>query len=247
MIRLPVSGLQIVLRAPGGAEDLLLMEEARAPDRVLALDLLGRLSDVPEPSSLCVHDFEAALLHLHALVFGGRIVAEAQCPCGTRLDIAFRIADFLSHRAPRRPRNLASGGAAGWYALKGQPGAFRLPTIADQIAVADAPDPVAALAGRCLKDVAAPAKAERAMATLAPALSGPVEGMCPDCKRRLQAAFDVPTFGLDELRVQASQIFEDVHLLATRYHWTEEKILALPNWRRQHYVDRVAAERERAV
>ena len=238
----PVSGLPIDMRPPGGAEDMLLLEAAML-GRPLALVLLGRLSDAPRPADLSVHDFEAALLHLHGLVFGGRIGADARCRCGARVDVAFRTADFLAHRAPRRPRNVSAPDAEGWYRLKDEDLSFRLPTIGDQIDVAREADPAAALAARCLRGTAAAsAKADRAMAMLAPALSGPLQGVCPHCHETLDLAFDVPGFVLRELRVQASQICDHVHRLAGHYHWTEETILALPNWRRQIYVERIAAD-----
>jgi hypothetical protein len=242
MFASPVSGLPIDMRPPGGAEDMLLMEAA-VLDRPLALTLLERLGDVSRPAGLCVHDFEAALLHLHGLVFGGRITADAHCRCGARVDIAFRTADFLAHRTPRRPRNVTPPDADGWYTLKGEDLSFRLPTIGDQIDATRETDPAAALVARCLRGAStAFARADRAMALLAPALSGPLQGVCPHCRETIDVLFDVPGFVLRELRVQASQICEHVHRLAGHYHWSEETILALPNWRRQIYVDRIAAD-----
>lgn len=235
MFRLPVSGLRLDVRLPGGAEDLMLLE-APVLDRAFALALLDRLSDGVRHEMLCIHDFEAALLHLHGRIFGPAISADTICGCGERVDIAFRSSDFLRHRAPRRPRHLTVSGDQGWFGLEGETVTFRLPTIGDQIAVAHEADPVAALARLCLRG-AATAKVERTMAALAPTLSGPVEGRCPHCRETLTATFDVPSFVLGELRVQASQVCDHVHVLATQYHWSEKEILALPNWRRQHYVD----------
>lgn len=85
------------------------------------------------------------------------------------------------------------------------------------------------------------------MAVMAPPLSGPIQGSCPHCARTIRLHFDVPSFVLRELQVQASLICEHVHLLAGHYHWTEEKILSLPNRRRQDYVGMVVAERRGAL
>jgi hypothetical protein len=49
--------------------------------------------------------------------------------------------------------------------------------------------------------------------------------------------FDVQAFCLTELRNQAAFLYEDVHLLAQCYHWTEADILALPRHRRAHYAE----------
>src|SRR6516164_7368302 len=102
MLRLPVSGLAVELRPPGGAEELLLWE-ARDLDRAFALDLVRRLATAAAPDELSVHDFEALLLHLRRLVLGDGIVGDAFCGCAERIDVSFSIAAFLAHRAPRRP------------------------------------------------------------------------------------------------------------------------------------------------
>jgi hypothetical protein len=245
MFRLPVSGLAVEIRPPGGAEELLLWE-ARKLDRAFALDLVRRLATAAAPDELSVHDFEALLLHLRRLVLGDEIVADAFCGCAERVDVSFSIAAFLAHRAPRRPRRVAATGEAGWFSLAGIDAMFRLPTVGDQLAVAREADPVAALAGRCVRG-AATARLDRAMATMAPPLSGPIEGLCPHCGRTIQLGFDVPPFVLRELRVQALPICEHVHLLASHYQWSEEKILSLPTVRRQHYVDLVLSERQGAA
>lgn len=242
MIRLPVSGLHVDARPPGGAEDILLWDTP-SPDRALALALVGRLTSVPEPAALSVHDFEALLMHLHGLVFGGMIYADATCPCRQRIDLSFAARDFVEARRPRHPRHVAPAKEAGWFTLAGEEGAFRLPTIGDQIAVSAAPDPVVALAARCLRGPRVSPRIERAMAALAPALSGELAGTCPYCASRVALYFDVPTFVLSELKVQSALVCEDVHLLAGHYHWSEDHILALPPARRRRYVDLVSAER----
>lgn len=242
MIRLPVSGLLVDARPPGGAEDILLWDAA-ACDRALALTLVGRLTSLPRPGELVVHDFEALLLHLHGLAFGCTIHAEATCGCRQRIDLTFASAAYMRARQPRVPRGVASAPEPGWFLLAGEDGAFRLPTIADQIAVAAEADPVAALAARCLLAPPASARLQRAMAALAPPLSGEVSGICPYCQATVTLVFDVPSFVLSELQVQSSLICDDVHLLAGHYHWSEEHILALPPRRRRRYVDMVSGER----
>jgi hypothetical protein len=245
MIRLPVSGIVVEAHPPGGAEELLLWE-ARLLDRRLALDLTRRLTTVAEPGRLVVHDFEALLLHLYRQVFGDAIGADSVCDCGERIDIGFPVSGFLAHRAPRRPRRVAASEEAGWFSLQESDVTFRLPTVDDQLAVAGEADPATALAARCVRGSQVSA-VDRAMAAMAPALSGPIQGACPHCARTIRLHFDVPSFVLRELQVQASLICEHVHLLAGHYHWTEEKILSLPNRRRQDYVEMVVAERRGAL
>jgi hypothetical protein len=221
----------------------MLLLDAPQCDRPLALALLARLCAMENPGDLPVHDFEALLLRLHALSFGGLIEADAICGCRRRIDIGFAVDDYLQAHAPRRPRGVAAAEPPGWFRLDGDDSLFRLPTAADQIAVADADDPVAALAARCLRPARPTVRIERAMARLAPPLSGDISGHCPYCQTEVRFAFDVPSFVLRELQVQAAGICEEVHQLAGHYHWSEAEILALPQQRRRRYVDMVAAER----
>jgi len=242
MYRLPASGLLVNVRAPGGAEDIMLWDAVEC-DRVLALALISRVTSVAEPANLLVHDFEALLLHLHSQVFGDTIQADAVCSCRRRIDITFRTSAFLRSRTPRRPRGVAPDAEPGWFTLSGDGLSFRLPTVGDQIAVAAEPDQVAALIARCVRPPAASARVQRAMAALAPPLSSEVAGTCPYCRARASFAFDVPSFVLKELQVQSSAICDDVHQLAHHYHWSEQHILALPPRRRRRYVEMVTAER----
>ena len=75
------------------------------------------------------------------------------------------------------------------------------------------------------------------MQALAPPLSGEIEGRCPECGVRAHFWFDAQRYVQRELRYDAEFLYEDVHLLASRYHWTEEKILSLPTMRRVQYVE----------
>jgi hypothetical protein len=242
MFHLPISNLAVTLRPPGGAEELLLREAVRR-DRPLALELVRRLSSVPEAAELTVHDFEALLLYLHALVFGGTIMADAACVCGQRVDITFRTDEYLAHHVPRKLRGVSQASEPGWFTINDDTVKFRLPTIGDQIAVAAVPKPVEALAARCIRPPRLSARLERIMEALSPPLSGAVEGICPQCHTRRELFLDVPSFVLHELGTQAALIYEDVHLLASQYHWAEEYILALPRERRQKYVEMIRIER----
>src|SRR5258708_25740669 len=103
MRRLPVSGIEVTLRQPAGAEDLLLCEAVEF-DTSLALALLDRLaSPRGDWSGLCVTDFETLLLLLRQSVAGDLIQADATCTsrdCRARVDVSFRVESYLSHHRP---------------------------------------------------------------------------------------------------------------------------------------------------
>ena len=241
MYRLPVRTTLVQIRQPNGADDVFL-NEAQSLDRMLALQWMGRLVPSPDLAELVVHDFEALLLHLRRMQFGDRVQADAQCHCGERVDIEFRLSAYLAGRVPRRPPWVTESKEAGWFGLVESDVKFRLPTITDQLEVAHAGDPETALAERCLRPAKSNPEIESAMEALAPPLSDDVIGECPNCQQTVTLHFDVPSFVLHEHRVQASSIYEDVHLLARHYHWSEDQILALPARRRQAYVERLRAE-----
>ncbi|MEG4318611.1 MULTISPECIES: hypothetical protein [unclassified Microcoleus] len=250
MVRLPVSGLDLTLRQPAGAEDILLLETP-ANDAGLALKLVSRLAEsidrtVVNWGDLSVSDLEFLLLILRQIVFGDWIGTDAICPapwCGKRVDVSFRISDYLSHHVPRRSPTVTCTETPGWFQLRNTAVTFRLPTVADRIAIAYHPQPEQELRQRCIKpgDISAKLRrrVETAMAALAPNLSDDLQGQCVECGTAVTMFFDVEQFTLQELRRQAAFIYEEVHLLASSYKWSEDAILALPHHRRQQYAERV--------
>jgi hypothetical protein len=246
MFRLPISGFNVALRFPAGAEDLLLLEVSDTDTR-LAIDLLARLVTSGGEfrwEALPAGDLEALLLSLRQMIFGDTILASAVCSapkCRKPVDVSFRISDYLKHHTPRRPVSVIEDGEAGWWRLRYEEIRFRLPTAEDQVAVRGSRQPALDLWRLCVRPVDLPGRqkrrVERAMEALAPSLSGPLLGKCPECLSETEIHFDVERFVLSELRDQAGYLYRDVHLLAKHYHWPEQMILALPRYRRLQYAD----------
>jgi hypothetical protein len=119
--------------------------------------------------------------------------------------------------------------------------AFRLPTVADQLAVAGERDGAEELARRCIRPPGIPLRLRRlvetAMETMAPSLSGNLHGTCPECGADVVVYFDARQFCLRELRDRAAFIYQDIDLLARRYHWSERDILTMPHARRLNYAE----------
>jgi hypothetical protein len=251
MFRLPISGYDVEIRLPAGWDELMLLEHG-GPEPDVAMALAGRLAvcvtgEKLDVGRLTVTDFETVLLLVRRAVFGDRVQTDVRCPagdCGARVDVDFRIGDYLAHHAARTPRSVAPASEEGWYRLVGQDLLFRLPSSADQAEALRARDPEGELARRCLRPANSPARtrarAQRAMAAMAPVLSDAVQGRCPKCGGSFDMYFDVQSFVLSELRGQASFLYEDMHLVASRYHWAEREILEMPVRRRAHYAARIA-------
>jgi hypothetical protein len=255
LVRLPVSDIEVFLRLPAGAEDLMLLESTA--DTYLALALVQRVAhptDAPvEWPNLPVTDLDVLVLRLRQMVLGDLIQAEASCPvagCGARIDVTFSLDAYLDHHQPRSARSAEPADEPGWFRLHDTSVVFRLPTVADQLAVAGLSRPTPALVRRCIRPWDAGARlvrrVENAMEALAPSLAHELEGVCPECGTAVAVYFDPRQFCLQELRDQAAYIMEDTHLLAAHYHWPEEQILALPRQRRIQYVELVRQDRSRA-
>ncbi len=257
VVRLPVAGTDVVLRSPAGSDDILLLEAGPLDLRV-ALALLARLiSDLDgasiDPASLPIADVDALLLRLRQRLVGDVVSAEEQCRapgCHAHVDITFSIGAYLEHHRPAAPPDVEAS-AAGWYRLTGAAIEFRVPSAADQLAIARAEDPERALVERCVRaatdardvrDVRdARESLEAALEAMAPSLCAELEGACPACGGTVIASFDPLHYTLRELRDQAALVYDDVCAIAHHYHWSEAEILALPTARRTRYAE-LAAE-----
>jgi hypothetical protein len=264
--RLPVSGLDVLFRQTTGAEDILLAEETTLDTRLaLALvDALGQRADGgPVPwETLPVTDLDAALLAIRRSFIGERVSSSIVCNpvqaslskrpkngtasepmagCKARIDIAFRIDDYLAHHAPVRPRGVSLAAEPGWFHLDGVHATWRVPSCADQMAASGRPDAEQELARRCIRPATVPIrerrKLEAAMAKLAPSLYDYLGGCCPECAAPFRIAFDPQRYVLGEFRERAMFVYEEVHLIAARYRWSETEILALPRARRARYAE----------
>lgn len=258
---LPVSGRAIALRHLTGVEDMLLVETARS-DTELALDLAARLARSEDGGQLdwtllSVTDLDACVLGLRRATIGDRIVAAMTCRaegCGTRIDMSFTISGYIAHHRPKpgmpRLRGWSVAAVAdepGWFSLRrrgdtAEPVAiFRLPSGADLLAVQGHADVADALARRCMRPddltYRVRHRVEAAMEALAPNLASELSGVCPECRAPVTAHFDPRRFCLQELRDRARFIFDDIDVLARRYHWSERAILTLLTPRRASYAE----------
>lgn len=124
---------------------------------------------------------------------------------------------------------------------------IRVPTGADQAAIAgidDAMEAVAALAQRCIvtpdrsladdPDIrdADIATIDAALQATAPQVATSVASRCPDCDTANESAFDTASLFV----ASVTNPLPEVHAMAMAYHWSEAEILALPRDRRHAYL-----------
>jgi hypothetical protein len=116
----------------------------------------------------------------------------------------------------------------------------RVPSGRDQRAVGALPDGEAerALVRRCIEsgaDAVADDELELVAAALeevSPEVTRSVESACPACGREQALAVESHA----GLEAGADRLLEDVHGLASTYHWSERDILELPRHRRRRYL-----------
>lgn len=266
MPRTPISNLVVSWREPSGHEDLLLAE--RATGLATAVTLVGRLGAVgpaasdgadvtgrPDASDrfdgadgfaagdLPVGDIDVLIADLRRARLGDRLVAEGDCTrCGAPVDVDFSLAAYCDHRRPRLSASAVRTEEHGWWLLRRTETRFRIPSARDVLAAAESADARAFLLDRCVRgdrSGTALRSTERAMETLAPTLRSEVTGACPECGNDVVLDADVRELCLAELGFLSGAVLDEVHLLASAYHWPEQVILDLPSRRRTSYAERV--------
>lgn len=192
------------------------------------------------------------LLAVHAAGGDGQpLWAVARCPhCGARFEL--EIDPTQCPAAPEAER-------FGWTAPDGRRLELRLPSGADLAQwrarhFSEAAAMVSTLV--CTVDDSAPAEALQLpphwLAPLAAALAEhdplgalQAEAACPECQRTHSADIDLETLLLADFAARQRQLLAEVAALAHAFHWTEAQILALPAWRRAHYLARLDDNRGR--
>lgn len=250
---LPVSGVDLVVREPTGADELFVAETTLAPVPAvleLARRVGGSAAGPLDWPGLPATDLDAVALTIRQSWIGDAIRTDAACPgpgCRERIDVSFGIGDYLEHHRPRRPRGVTQAPDEGWFTLAGATVRFRIPTVADLLAAAAGRRPAETLSGRCIDapeiSRALARRLDHALSSLAPSLDDLLGGTCPACGQDVTMRFDPVAYTLTELRNTFSGIHWETHALAAAYGWPEATILALPRARRRSYASIIADER----
>ena len=242
-------------------ETLLAAADSTLPER--ASMLIARCVTRPGPSGhlteddadrLTVGDREALMLALRRATFGERLQCVLDCAeCGEPMDLDLTVGALLvepaASLAPTYDESIAA--PDGCWRLR-----YRLPTGADQIAIAracaSAPErATAVLLGRCVLAAEAPDGAAvhpaalpepvadalgSRMAALDPQAEIALECACPACGARMSAVLDAADLLLREVAARGTDLYREVHALALHYHWSEREILDMPHGKRRRYL-----------
>lgn len=246
MISLPISGVRAAWRASTGHDDIAAADSPAGFAAALALvnrcvvDADGSRVD---GAALPVGDLDLLIVAWRRDRLGDSLVAEGSCAqCAAAVDVRFSLAEYAGHNRPRAPRGV-SVREDGWWELPRHGIGVRVPSVADVLAASSAPDPRAELVARCARGTLSPSAvraAERAMESLGPTLRAVVTGTCPECGAAVVLDVDTRELCLTEMRFLAASVYDDVHLIATCYGWTQDAILDLPSVRRRRYADLIS-------
>ena len=239
-----------------GELELLLDELARQavsqPERVsqlltAALDRLGgAAADWHRVHDLTVGDRQFLVRQLSAYLGFDRVWLNAICrTCGEGFDIQVQ-------QSALPVKSAGEGYPRATVKLRGQEIRLRVPTGADQAAIAEFEEPMSvetALLARLIEgaptfslDGLAPEEfegLEAAIEEVAPEVGTEALAHCPACEAENRVAVD-PYLCLS---AASGEILADIHALASSYHWSEAAILALPRHRRKRYLRQIDRQR----
>jgi hypothetical protein len=231
--------------------DLLPAERTSALLRRCVVQLDGVDAMPAAIENLTVGDREALLLHLWRLNNGDTMPSVVRCPreaCGEVMDVDLRVSELLQPPsvAPRPiyETEIAVGDETRTVR-------FRLPTGADQVAAArvaatDAEAGAALIVDRCVmetggKDEPRPRDLlealEARMETLDPQAELRLNLVCPACEGAFTVLFDAGAHLLTDIAGRLKTLYQEVHLLALGYHWSEAEILAMSTRKRRRYLE----------
>jgi hypothetical protein len=78
---------------------------------------------------------------------------------------------------------------------------------------------------------------EDALAAADPLAEIEIAGTCTECGSPVSSVGDLAGTWLARVRRRVDELLEEIHLLASRYHWSEKEILEVPDSRRRVYID----------
>jgi len=209
-----------------------------------ALDSIGsQPADTGQVADLCVADRQYLMLRLSAMIEGEQMWLKVSCAhCGAPFDVDIRRCDLpVKPAGPGFPQITVR--------LNGWTMDVRVPTGADQEVVGGHPEEEALrlLLERCICSVnGEPAKTDvvdrlsesdiraidLALDDASPAVCDQLLVSCPECGQDQYAQLDHYSL----VGLNGTDVYDEVHTLASHYHWSEASILDLPRDKRRRYL-----------
>jgi hypothetical protein len=195
-----------------------------------------------------------AILSLAKLTDGTALSWQTRCAaegCGQDIEFDLSLEQIAALAAEERARETCH------VELDGRRLELRRPTGADQMRWAATPEKEQAsamlrsiiaepsldeLLASGLTARAVEETVEAAMDAFDPLVGFHLNVACPECGKHAEVFPDLTGLALERLSHVQQGLISDVHLLASRYHWSEKEVLGLPRWRRQRYLELIEEE-----
>lgn len=221
--------------------------------RGLLLLSAARPSEAEESlQELSVGSGDAVLLSLREKLFGRELQCLATCSaCGEPVELTFAVDDIRTVHV--------RDGSSHRVGVHGCSVQFRVPTVADLLAIAGGTDGDAAerqLLTRCILQACDERGSSVRVEDLPPDLIESIEQRmsevdaqadvdldvaCPACDEHTSAQFDIVGYLWAEIDAWARATLGEIHVLASAYGWTETQILELDAVRRRTYLGLITA------
>lgn len=222
-----------------------------AAERALSLIATAEpQTPVEELARLSVGQRDVRLFELRAATFGQRLEIVGTCPrCAAPFEVETRVRDLLVDRRRDWPSELPEVEAGGLRVV------FRLPDSTDLAAAARAESAARVLFERCVVQAerdGVPVASEELPATVARVVGERIRELdpqaevelvltCPACAHEWNAIFDIASYFWTEIDALATELMQQVHVLARAYAWSEADILAMTPRRRRYYLELAGA------
>jgi len=203
--------------------------------------------------SLTVGDREALLLHLRRLTLGDRLDCLVNCShdgCEEKMGLELAVSSLLlsPYQKARETHETTISDNGKIYHVK-----FRLPTGRDQekaarVAQSDPQTATEQLLQSCVLHVSTdgdlpiegvPSSVKEQLphiiAELDPQAEISINITCTACGNVFRTILDAGTYFFRELESHLRQLYNEVHLLAYHYHWSETEIMSMSTVRRHRY------------
>lgn len=229
-----------------GADEMYLWEvSSSATDRLQAIrKILNRCVEIStDADALCLVDSTYLLARLAQKLGAGIFWLSAECgSCSTPFDVSVDLNKLPVKKAkPSYPFVEQTFGKADYK--------FRIPRLADLDQLdtsSELEDAVNALIKQCqiegsIRDFSKKEvnKISQAFEDVAPEIPASLQSGCPECETVNDIPFDIA----EHLFSVLTNPLEDVHEIASIYHWTEAEILKLPKARRHAYLSLISQAR----
>lgn len=204
---------------------------------------------------LCLGDRQALLLALCSASAGSVLDSTVVCPsetCGEQLEVAVEVSDLVGREAPEPAEQYEAVLSEGDTTVRVR---LRLPDgwLLEAASRLDPDEGEALLVDDVVQEVycgeqrlprlptGLEGQIAEAIELLDPLAEMRLEVTCPSCGTTLVAVLDAGEYLMQQAMSDQATFHAEVHLLASRYHWSEREILSLPVSKRRLYVGLIEA------